>query len=251
MFIGRLLLILIILAPVAEAQDGPAITESDLLEKAMFRLIPVDQDIDIGAYGAFLRVDFRTYDRDRSGFLDAEDMVMSEKLDHVNNRASAYSYAAQFDVDGDWIITRDEVALTLLNEVTKSALSQKPADLGAYVEERLQERVDNRMGGLPDLDGDGEVTFEEVYQDAMTTYPADRTDIVERLGQHFSTRRFDKLDADGDGKTTEAEYVDPFVAKLQSYDSDGNGLVDQTERLALIADMERVGLPLDRILPTK
>ncbi len=92
-----------------------------------------------------------------------------------------------------------------------------------------------------DTDGDGKATLDEIVADQGRMFGAMDVDgdkflsvaEVKRRGRMLQTRRtttlFDLLDANGDGKLTQAEISAPTQRWFKRYDANGNGVMEASE----------------------
>lgn len=176
-------------------------------------------------------------DVDGSGEITVDDALIKQRLEHLKRRKSTYSYWAAHDVNGDALVTIEEVRQVYLPEARGALLGIGVAALSvdeAEIQARLDAQVTNRLEGLYDLDGDGTFTFEELVSGAEEEYPASRGGIARMVDERGKRWRSPILvtpmfDQDDDGEVTEAEFLAPYEALLKTYDLDQDGSLSSRE----------------------
>lgn len=182
-------------------------------------------------------------DVDGSGEITLEDALIKQRIEHAKRRNSAFSYWAEHDVNGDALVTFEEVRQVYLPEARGSLLGFGVAASAvdkAEIQSRLDARVTNRLGGLYDLDGDGTFTFEELVSGVEDKYPANREGIArmaDELGKRWRSPILvtPMFDIDADGEVTETEFLAPYEALLKTYDLDTDGSLNSQELEPLAA----------------
>ncbi len=184
-----------------------------------------------------LRDIFYRSDVDGSGEVTEKDALIKQQIEHAKRRNSSFSYWASHDLNGDAVVTIEEIRQVYLPEARGALLGVGVATNtvdDAKIQVRLDAKLSGRLESLFDFDGDGVFTFEEVVEGAEEKYPADRDGIarlVRERGKRWSppilvAPIFDK---NNDGRVTEAEFLAPYESLLDTYDQDGDGVLDAQE----------------------
>ncbi len=221
---------------VADAQQTDAVNleaEGHLksLAEGLSKRSPSPKLIDV------LRDIFYRSDIDGSGEVTEEDALIKQQIEHAKRRNSSYSYWASHDLNGDAVVTIEEVRQVYLPEARGALLGLGVAANTvdeADIQVRLEARLSGRLEGLFDFDGDGVFTFEEVVEGAEEKYPANRDGIarlVHERGNQWSPPILVApiFDQNNDGRVTEAEFLAPYESLLDTYDQDGDGVLDAQE----------------------
>ena len=181
-------------------------------------------------------------DVNASGDITVEDALTKQRLDHAKRRKSHYSFWAEHDVDGDTVVTIEEIRQTYLPEARGSLIGLgvvATAVNDSDIEERLNSKVADLMGSLSDTNGDGTFTFEEMVSAAEARYPASREGIAQMVAE--KGKRWSQpiiispiFDVNDDGTVTQDEFLAPYEAVLNTYDTDGDGALNALELEPLV-----------------
>ncbi|MEO1681472.1 MAG: hypothetical protein AAFU80_25290 [Pseudomonadota bacterium] len=220
----------------ANAQQTDAVslhTESHLksLAEGLLNRTPAPKLIDV------LRDVFYRSDVDGSGEITEEDALIRVQINHAKRREHLYSYWASHDVNSDAVVTIEEIRQVYLPEARGALLGFGVAATSvdeADIQARLDALLSGRLEDLFDFDNNGVFTFEEVVSGAEERHPAGRDGIarlVRDRGRRWSppilvTPLFDE---NGDGRVTEVEFLTPYESLLNSYDLDGDGVINAQE----------------------
>ncbi|MGM1062624.1 EF-hand domain-containing protein [Saccharothrix sp. Mg75] len=140
------------------------------------------------------------------------------------------------DVDGDGVITREDVRL-----MGERYIAARGAAPGAATARRLTEGLDAFWAGViepMDRDGDGKVDLREMTEGFRLAL-ADRSLYPQQVGP-VADCYFDLIDLDGDDRVDQAEFGEIFglagnvspedcAAVFTALDSDGSGGLDRAE----------------------
>lgn len=133
--------------------------------------------------------------------LTKADVMIERRSEVASRRASALSEVMHYDLDGDGVVTRDEV-------LQANRRSPRPSSLVEALFDRY------------DADGDGRITIPEIYAvqaDGDQGYRAGRLEALLRL------------DPNGDGRLTIAELTTIGRAVFAQVDTDGDGTISPAE----------------------
>lgn len=147
---------------------------------------------------------FMNLDLDQNGEITLEEM-----------RAAKLERWLRADANNDGVITRDEVA-------------------------KLRENRGARRFDRRDKNNDGLISRDEVPRmpkaifddlDADKNGSLSRTELTAKRGQTLEekNKRFDHIDANGDGKVSKAEIIEHVDERFKQLDLNGDGIVDREE----------------------
>lgn len=175
---------------------------------------------------------FRADDLDGNGFSQS-DLDLANQTTNAQTRSQVIAGWLARDLDWDGQITTEELRASLMRQARQPLRSAAgkvfPTDEQVEIAlEQLIERAD-----LPDPDGDGVTTFEEMQ--AAATAGSSRTAgrSMREPQRHADHRYGGVLDADGDGTTTLAEFEEALDIALPIFDLDGDGSLSMDEFLEL------------------
>jgi len=196
------------------------------------------RDAVVSAYGDNFRADqfasyvvrvFQSFDTNRDGIERAEIDLVAQRL-KAEIRAQIVGQYLQYDLDGDFEITSDEIIAKLLPERGETAEGLE----SDAIKHRYQVEISRVM--RDDKNGDGRISLDELKSVNLET---------ERRSGRRSLKQIDlaeellKFDQDGDGKLTQ---IEAFAAIAQAFsgvdlkslervrdkvrDNDGSGTVN-------------------------
>lgn len=201
------------------------------LAEGFLKRSPTPKMIDV------LRDIFYRSDVDGSGEITEEDALIQQQIEHAKRRNSLYSYWASHDLNGDAVVTIEEVRQAYLPEA-RGALLGLGVAANSVDEVAIQARLDTQLSGrledLFDFDGDGVFTFEELVVGAEGKYPASRDGIarlVRERGKRWSPPILvaPMFDQNNDGRVTESEFLAPYENLINTFDLDGDGVLNAQE----------------------
>lgn len=172
---------------------------------------------------------FGTLDIDGDGFLTAGDHELKMAMQTARNRASEFGNMLAYDLDGDGIVTREEVTRVVRASTAQSAMID-PRPRRPSAEEReamVVAQVEEIMKA--DRNGDGRISSDEARA-AIQEKGADRR---ASIGSPDPTRQLLTLDGDGDGRLSSAEFDAAVNRVFTALDGDGDGTVSAEEKSAV------------------
>ncbi|MFN4355931.1 EF-hand domain-containing protein [Parvibaculum sp.] len=165
---------------------------------------------------------FATMDKDGDGYVTKEEMAAARaemRTRYEARRGDPAERFAAMDADGDGKVTLDEM---------KQAAEKRMAERGR--EGGLSDRSAERMAALfekADANSDGALTLEEM-QAAKKHHG--KTD-AKRDGKKDGKRgdHFSRLDADGDGRISKAEFLASADRMFERLDRNSDGKIERGE----------------------
>lgn len=143
--------------------------------------------------GLFLEID-----RDGNG-MSLQDVELVEKVRTAQTRAQTAVEKLRYDLDGDLVVTRQELESVLAYESGRRMRRLSDAAVAANLKREVASRADRIMKA--DTDGNGQLSGKEV-----TEPDPERNRDYNRFNQQTSlARAMLKADPNGDGILTEAE----------------------------------------------
>jgi Ca2+-binding EF-hand superfamily protein len=182
-----------------------------------------------------LRREFTVLDADGDGKLSRADIELQRSVANALSRSGAFARIFRFDLDGDGVVTADEVRRVVRHErrlVQPSTPAMRP---GEPPEDPVEAQVRAEM--RPDVDGDGRITFAEAL---MSTQQ-----VPLRGDPHITNieSRIAFYDLDGDGIVTLPEMETAAGKLFAIVDADGDGKLSREE---LAAHRQRLNEPARR-----
>jgi Ca2+-binding EF-hand superfamily protein len=166
------------------------------------------------------RIEFRRMDTDGDGAITAADQELDRAGASAGNRAMFVKNILQFDLDGDGVVTRAEVA-----DAFDAKLAMMPVDRSRPdFKQQFDAQVARQM--LADSNGDGRIDGPEMLAFARQTASAGPAYTNGMIAAALS------FDDDGDGKTTEAELLKGAESFFRRIDTDGDGTISGEESQA-------------------
>jgi Ca2+-binding EF-hand superfamily protein len=192
-----------------------------------------------------MRTAFLRHDHDRDSVISAIDRERSRQMLAALERSKLVTPFLRVDLDGDGVVTREEV-LKYETHIARTSLRGE----GPQIEARRQQQVSARLAALmvADRNGDGRIDWSEMIAHAKQAVEA---------GQHvnFDPAHFDPayrvilgFDADGDGKTTLAEFMTAMEKQFDDVDTNSDGVISRGE---FDAYWQRIGRPAPKVADIK
>ena len=141
---------------------------------------------------------FMEIDRDGNG-VSMEDIDLAEKVRTAQTRAQIAAQKLKYDLDGDLVVTRDELESVLAYETGRGMRRQSDAAILANFKREIAARADKIMKA--DADRDGQLSGIEVSK----ADPERNRDHGGFAQQAALARAMLKADPNGDGVLTEPE----------------------------------------------
>lgn len=174
---------------------------------------------------------FGTLDIDGDGFVTIEDNEFQLVMQKARIRASAIGSVLANDLDGDGVVTREEITRVVRADLAQAANNnrQPPRLKPEEREAKVVAQVEVIMKA--DRNGDGRLTADEVRM-RIVEEGSDRPGaiIIPNLSRRLLT-----LDGDGDGRLSLAEFESATARVFQAVDTDGNGVLSEAEKLLVAA----------------
>lgn len=162
--------------------------------------------------------EFRKFDVDGDSEITEADLKLQRQINEAAVRAGALSSLLQFDLDGDGVVTRDEIETYLAGNMMMILLSQSRGD-AADADRQFQSAVTQAMA--PDTNGDGRIDAAEMLATAAKH--------AIRFGGNSLQWVALTLDENGDGRVTRVEYLRAAEAIFWTIDSNGDGVLSKEE----------------------
>ena len=171
-----------------------------------------------------LRAQFRVASINGQTISEA-DAQLHSRMAAVLVRSASLMMIMAADLDGDGVVTEDELRLFLRYQ-SRSAMSA-PGAQAKSVEDRIEAEVRRLMQA--DADHDGQITFAEAlnYAKSQPLLPGLP---INAMAQRV--REFLAFDANGDGVVTLAEFEAAAEAFFRTVDANGDGIVSAEELAA-------------------
>lgn len=141
---------------------------------------------------------FMEIDRDGNG-VSLQDIDLAEKVRTAQTRAQIAAQKLKYDLDGDLVVTREELESVLAYETGRGMRRQSDAAILANFKREIAMRADKIMKA--DANGDGQLSGLEV----SNRDPDRNWDNIVFIQQTALARAMLKADPNGDGILTEAE----------------------------------------------
>ncbi len=91
-----------------------------------------------------------------------------------------------------------------------------------------------------DADGDGYISAEEAREAFARQVPPEMLEEMKNRGMPDPGDTFiNNLDSDGDGRVSEAEFIQPAIDSFNRMDADGNGMVTPDEATVFFDEMQK------------
>jgi len=182
----------------------------------------VSPGLTLGRYLEMHRGQFGRLDIDGDGAVTAADEELDRARAAAVNRAAAIHGILQFDLDGDGVVTREEVADAFEVRIAMMPVDRSRPDF----KKQFDGEIDKQMKA--DANGDNRIDGAEMMAFARQQPPSP-------YGMATSNGMIPvalTLDDDHDGRTTEAELIKGAEAFFRRIDTDGDGTISREENLA-------------------
>jgi len=221
---------MLLAAPAASAQQRPLPGPAE-----QFFSRSISPGLRLEQYISALRIEFRVLDADRDGVLTAADRDRMQQQFAAGMRASAIIHLMSADLDGDGVVTREEV----IKYVTSTVGAGAPHE----TEEARRRRIDREVAAhmQADLNHDGVIDAAE-----MQAYAKQNASFRQTLTNPALDAA---LTLATDGKVTFADYAAAAERVFRAVDTDGDGTISQQELDAWRARMRPPSPTAARTVP--
>jgi Ca2+-binding EF-hand superfamily protein len=202
-------------SPAAAQTQAPAPSREAAMQTLLAQMQP---GATLGGYLERLRQDFRQLDADQDGVLTAADADLHDAVVRAQMRMLAAMQILRADLDGDGVVTADEVRRLLLYE--------RRTQSGASAGQSIDAEVSRLLAA--DKDHDGKITLAEAMN-AAEIRPENRAAVGLLGGLSQRVRQLLTLSRSGDGKLSLADFEAAGTEQFHSVDVDGNGTISQDE----------------------
>jgi Ca2+-binding EF-hand superfamily protein len=201
-----------LLTQVALAQPPPPISPDRLFAGNIAAGMQLDKFLTLA------RAQFRLADVDGDGEISLADLDRNKAMTAATARAAVIAEYLRYDLDGDGVITRDEIA-SVETYAAQRGFTTRDTDIA--LRQRVEERVALRMRA--DLNGDGRIEWSELMAYVERTTPVGAAPLEPIIRSLLS------FDEDGDGRTSLVEFEHGIERLFRSIDTDGDGVISQEE----------------------
>jgi Ca2+-binding EF-hand superfamily protein len=209
---------LVLAAVLASAQSAAAQLTQRAIDTALVQIVSAGMTLQV--YLDRRRIEFRRMDMDGDGAITAADQELDRARASAGNRAMTVKNILQYDLDGDGVVTREEVA-----DVFDARIAMMPVDRSrSDFKQQFDALIARQMRA--DNNGDGRIDGPEMMAFARQT---DSAGPAYTNGMIAATLA---LDDDRDGKTTEAELLKGAESFFRRIDTDGDGTISGDESQA-------------------
>jgi Ca2+-binding EF-hand superfamily protein len=227
-------LAILVIAP-ATAQDIPRPSAPQVSATTQYLASRLTAGMTLANYLQSLRIEFAQLDADGDGVISPADVALHDAVAAAAMRAAEVQQIMSADLDGDGVVTEDEVRWTLRYRNRMQGASQaanpRPA-LGALPqnrdglseEERLEQEVRRLMAA--DTSKKGRITWEDAIA-SIKARPGYAQAALFGSGQR--ARQLLTLAGDGRDSVTLAELLAKGEAFFRTVDTDGNGTISLDE----------------------
>jgi Ca2+-binding EF-hand superfamily protein len=165
------------------------------------------------------RGEFRAFDVDGDGAITDADLKLQRQINEAGARAMALPTLLQLDLNGDGVITREEVEAFFTGNFIVALFAQKSGELSEVERKQLQMGIDQAMA--PDTNNDGRIDAAE-----MLAYGEKRA--IRYSGNPLQWVVL-TLDENKDGRVTLDEYLKAAEAAFHKVDSNGDSVLSKDE----------------------
>jgi Ca2+-binding EF-hand superfamily protein len=208
--------IILLSMPSASAQHVPS---TDTVEALFARSI--GPGMTMSRYLEQRRAEFVMLDEDGDGVVAVADVEHHRAFHNALNRSMAISRILDADLDGDGIVTREEVRQSLGGPLQSLPAAQHENN-EIYQRQQIEAAIAQWMRA--DLNGDGRIEGAEMLAYAKQQIASGPVTAVYPM--HTAAFAFDE---DGDGRTTLAEYLKAAESVFRKVDADGDGTISKEE----------------------
>ncbi|MEM7669713.1 MAG: hypothetical protein AAF317_11300 [Pseudomonadota bacterium] len=164
---------------------------------------------------------FNTADVDANGRLDVEDRVLREQVLVANSRSAYLGGFAQYDLNGDRILTDAEVEAFAAYEV------RARRGLGGASFPVARDAMISRVHARLEVDEIGTLSLREYSRQLAERLPSDPASLRSGLGPLPPDAA--PFDADGDGVVRAEEFFGAVRAGLDRLDTNDDGIYEDSE----------------------
>lgn len=171
-----------------------------------------------------IRMQFRRVDLDGEPGLTERDTEIAISIQNADYRARALQQLLAYDLNGDSLVTRDEVRLRILSQVNQplraNGVEVQPTP--EQIEQIARPQIARVLRNDTDLDG--ALSMDEM----MTAADAEAAQAGQRRGA-MMLPPIAAYDANDDGRLTEDEYLTAIRRVFDDGDADGDGMLSNEE----------------------